>query len=92
MLAVNKAKRCSLYIDLQPVDCHLIWYRNSCEKRDDIVELLLEFQADHIVTNNNGFNALHNAALRSNMGAIRLILTNFPLSSSIDEPKDDGLM
>lgn len=60
------------------------------KKRDDIVQLLIEGQADHTVTNNNGFNALHHAALRGNMGAIRLILANFPLSSSIDEPKDDG--
>ena len=60
------------------------------KKRDDIVHLLMEHQADHTITNNNGFNALHHAALRGNMGAIRNILSNFPLSSSINEPKDDG--
>lgn len=60
------------------------------KKRDDIVQLLIESQADHTITNNNGFNALHHAALRGNMGAIRLILANFPVSSSINEPKDDG--
>ena len=54
------------------------------------MQLLIESQADHTVTNSNGFNALHHAALRGNMGAIRLILANFPLSSSIDEQKDDG--
>ena len=54
------------------------------------MQLLIECQADHTIANNNGFNALHHAALRGNMGAIRLILANFPVSSSINEPKDDG--
>ena len=80
---------------------HCIYYTQDSEgdtplhdaiskKRDDIVQLLIECQADHTITNNNGFNALHHAALRGNMGAIRLILANFPVSSSINEPKDDG--
>ncbi len=36
------------------------------KKRDDMLSLLLEHQADIVVTNNNGFNALHHAALRGN--------------------------
>ena len=36
------------------------------KKRDDMLTILLEQQADIIVTNNNGFNALHHAALRGN--------------------------
>ena len=36
------------------------------KKRDDMLMLLLESQADITVTNNNGFNALHHAALRGN--------------------------
>mgnify|MGYP002716476196 FL=1 len=36
------------------------------KKRDDILKLLLEFNADITLTNNNGFNALHHAALRGN--------------------------
>lgn len=36
------------------------------KKRDDILSLLLEYNADITLTNNNGFNALHHAALRGN--------------------------
>ena len=36
------------------------------KKRDDILSLLLDHNADVSVTNNNGFNALHHAALRGN--------------------------
>ena len=36
------------------------------KKRDDMVALLLEHSADITLTNNNGFNALHHAALRGN--------------------------
>lgn len=34
------------------------------KKRDDMLSLLLDFQADVTITNNNGFNAIHHAALR----------------------------
>ena len=34
------------------------------KKRDDMLALLLEHLADIIITNNNGFNVLHHAALR----------------------------
>ena len=33
-------------------------------KRDDLVTLLLEGEADIFITNNNGFNCLHYAALK----------------------------
>ncbi|KAG8227574.1 hypothetical protein J437_LFUL000674 [Ladona fulva] len=36
------------------------------KKRDDMLTLLLDHNADIMLTNNNGFNALHNAALRGN--------------------------
>ena len=60
------------------------------KKRDDMVQLLIEGEADMTVTNNNGFNALHHAALRGNMGAMRLILSHLPPSCSVNLPKDDG--
>ena len=36
------------------------------KKRDDMLTLLIEHNADITLTNNNGFNALHHAALRGN--------------------------
>lgn len=36
------------------------------KKRDDMLTLLLDHQADVTLSNNNGFNALHHAALRGN--------------------------
>ena len=36
------------------------------KKRDDMLALLLDKNADIMITNNNGFNALHHAALRGN--------------------------
>jgi E3 ubiquitin-protein ligase mind-bomb len=36
------------------------------KKRDDMLSLLLDHSADIMITNNNGFNALHHAALRGN--------------------------
>lgn len=60
------------------------------KKRDDMVQLLMEAQVDISVTNSNGFNCLHHAALRGNMGAMRLILSHLPPYCSVNEPKDDG--
>ena len=45
------------------------------KKRDDMLTLLLEHQADVIISNNNGFNALHHAALRGNPSAMRILLS-----------------
>lgn len=36
------------------------------KKRDDIVTMLLDANADVTLANNNGFNALHHSALRGN--------------------------
>ena len=36
------------------------------KKRDDMLSLLLDHNADITLANNNGFNALHHAALRGN--------------------------
>lgn len=36
------------------------------KKRDDMIGILLEHHADLTITNNNGFNSLHHAALRGN--------------------------
>ena len=55
------------------------------KKRDDMVSLLLEGEADMTLANNNGFNALHHAALRGNIGAVRLLLQNLPPSLCVNE-------
>ncbi len=60
------------------------------KKRDDMVQLLVQGDADVTVTNSNGFNVLHHAALRGNMGAMKLILSHLPPSCSVNLPKDDG--
>lgn len=44
------------------------------KKRDDMLTLLLDHHADMMLTNNNGFNALHHAALRGNP---RLVVVRF---------------
>lgn len=51
---------------------------------------MLDAQVDISVSNNNGFNCLHHATLRGNMGAMRLILNHLPPYYSINEAKDDG--
>jgi E3 ubiquitin-protein ligase mind-bomb len=60
------------------------------KKRDDITELLLEGGADITVTNKNGFNCLHHASLRGNLGAVRLIMQYMTPLCNINTPKDDG--
>ena len=60
------------------------------KKRDDMVSLLLEGNAEIAITNNNGFNALHHAALRGNTGAVRLLLPYLIPGCSVNEAKDDG--
>ena len=44
------------------------------KKRDDMLTLLLEHAADMSITNNNGFNTLHHAALRGNPRSALLCL------------------
>jgi E3 ubiquitin-protein ligase mind-bomb len=60
------------------------------KKRDDMVALLLDGGADVTVANNNGFNCLHHAALRGNIGALRHILPQLPALCGVDDQKDDG--
>ena len=55
-----------------------------------MVSLLLEGGAEIAITNNNGFNALHHAALRGNTGAVRLLLPYLVPGCSVNEAKDDG--
>lgn len=40
--------------------------------------------------NNNGFNALHNAAIRGRASAMKILLGKLPRLWLVDEPKDDG--
>ncbi|CAI8045012.1 E3 ubiquitin-protein ligase MIB1 [Geodia barretti] len=55
-----------------------------------MVALLLDGGADVTVANNNGFNCLHHAALRGNIGALRHILPRLPALCGVDDQKDDG--
>lgn len=65
------------HLDLFPRELTNSWFFQDSEgdtplhdaiskKRDDILAVLLEAGADVTITNNNGFNALHHAALRGN--------------------------
>ena len=60
------------------------------KKRDDMLALLLDKNADIMITNNNGFNALHHAALRGNPCAMRILLSKLPRPWIGDEKKGDG--
>ena len=55
-----------------------------------MLALLLDQNADIMLTNNNGFNALHHAALRGNPSAMRVLLSKLPRPWIVDEKKDDG--
>lgn len=48
------------------------------KKRDDMLSLLLDHHADVMLTNNNGFNSIHHAALRGNPRSANLIFVNLP--------------
>lgn len=52
------------------------------KKRDDMLTLLLDHNADIMLTNNNGFNALHHAALRGNP---RWVSNYFTLHTPIEK-------
>ncbi|KAK9869374.1 hypothetical protein WA026_003131 [Henosepilachna vigintioctopunctata] len=54
------------------------------KKRDDMLTLLLDHNADITLTNNNGFNALHHAALRGNPRKA-LVSTGFVMSFDRDQ-------
>jgi E3 ubiquitin-protein ligase mind-bomb len=36
------------------------------KRRDDLINILLEYNADAALCNNNGFNSIHHSALRGN--------------------------
>jgi len=48
------------------------------KKRDDMLTLLLEHGADMSITNNNGFNTLHHAALRGNPRSVLRLTSLYP--------------
>ena len=55
------------YIFLQDSEGDTPLHDAISKKRDDMLALLLDHNmADIMITNNNGFNALHHAALRGN--------------------------
>ncbi|XP_045487539.1 E3 ubiquitin-protein ligase MIB1 [Pieris rapae] len=60
------------------------------KKRDEILTLLLDHGADMTLTNNNGFNALHHAALRGIPSAMKIMLSKLPRPWIVDAAKDDG--
>uniref|UniRef100_A0A915KDU0 RING-type E3 ubiquitin transferase n=1 Tax=Romanomermis culicivorax TaxID=13658 RepID=A0A915KDU0_ROMCU len=95
--ARNKRKQTALHIAVNKgylsVVKTLIESGSHCslQKRDDVIALLLtQGQADVTLTNNNGFNVLHHAALRGNASAMRIILQNLHRPWVVDEKKDDG--
>ncbi|KPI93729.1 E3 ubiquitin-protein ligase mib1, partial [Papilio xuthus] len=53
------------------------------KKRDDILTLLLDHGADMTRTNNNGFNALHHAALRGNPRKFDVVIFDTYMSSDL---------
>lgn len=52
--------------------------------------LLLEHNNEIGITNNQGFNVLHHAALRGSPSAVRILLQKLPRTWLVDEQKDDG--
>ena len=58
---------CSLFlVSMQDSEGDTPLHDAISKKRDDMLALLLDKNADIMITNNNGFNALHHAALRGN--------------------------
>lgn len=55
-----------------------------------MLSLLLDFGADITLNNNNGFNALHHAALKGNPSAMKILLTKTNRPWIVEEKKDDG--
>ncbi|CAD5112184.1 DgyrCDS1418 [Dimorphilus gyrociliatus] len=73
-IAVNKGHigvvkmllKLSCHPSLQDIEGDAPLHDSISKKRDDMLTLLLDHHADMTVANNNGFNALHHAALRGN--------------------------
>lgn len=62
-------------------------------QRQDLVRLLLARGADLAAANCRGFNSLHLAALRGDVGALRALLAEARARGTewlVDEAKDDG--
>ena len=69
MPLVNDATQCcqsTVLIIFQDSEGDTPLHDAISKKRDDMLSLLLDHSADIMITNNNGFNALHHAALRGN--------------------------
>lgn len=63
------------------------------KEQDEMLTLLLDHGADITLTNNNGFNALHHAALKGNPSAMKILLTKLIKTNRlwiVEEKKDDG--
>lgn len=56
-----------LFLNIQDSEGDTPLHDAISKKRDDMVRLLLEAKVDMSITNNNGFNSLHHAALRGNL-------------------------
>lgn len=64
---MSKKKALTMYpLLLQDLEGDTPLHDAISKKRDDMLTLLLDHNADITLTNNNGFNALHHAALRGN--------------------------
>ena len=58
--------KCSAHLNLCDAEGDTPIHDAISKKRDDMVELLLESNADLSICNNNAFNCVHHAALRGN--------------------------
>ena len=54
------------HVNLQDSEGDTALHDAITKKRDDIVQVLVDSGADIALTNSNGFNAIHHAALRGN--------------------------
>jgi len=87
---VRTLLKLACHVSLQDLEGDTPLHDTILKKRDDMLEMLLDGGADVTVTNNNGFNVLHHAALRGNPSAMCLILNKLKRPWVIDEKKDDG--
>lgn len=60
------------------------------KEQDEMLSLLLDYGADITLTNNNGFNALHHAALKGNPSPMKILLAKSNRPWIVEEKKDDG--
>lgn len=62
------------------------------KKRDDIIRLLIDANADLTITNNNGFNPLHHAALRGNARSVPVVFMLIEASFLIYSRSEDIIL